>query len=91
MKRGKAKLANEGVGIRLALVYQPGNTLTSDLTRDRLPQTPENSSGQVRKTLYIKYIDVPLTGFFFQEPMRPEMFLKKKKKMNKYSNVDLVA
>lgn len=49
LKRGKAKLANEGVGIRLALVHQPGNTLTSDLTRDKLPQTPENSSGQVKK------------------------------------------
>ena len=36
MKRGKAKLANEGVGIRLALVHQPGNTLTSDLTQDSL-------------------------------------------------------
>ena len=84
MKRGKAKLANEGVGIRLALVHQPGNTLTSDLTRDRLPQTPENSSGQVRKTYFKKkYIDVSLTGFFFQEPMplKDQKCFKTKKQM----------
>lgn len=80
MKRGKAKLANEGVGIRLALVHQPGNTLTSDLTRDNTDSRELERSSQEER-FFIKYIDVSLTGFFFQKPMPDQKCFKTKKQM----------